>query len=415
MFFPLDSTVFAFVFVNHGLTIQSRPGNRKAGPSVIVADMSEARKKAVEAYGEAGTVRGAARALGKSPKAIREHLQKAGVLKPCAAPALEPAQNQILSGTSTLVTDPKHLPPGAKSQWVKTSASRQAKVDAFAEAIKGISESVKPAKASKVVKDNESELAIFIPIGDAHIGMLACAAETGNDYDLKIAERLIVGAGRKAIDSADDAARCIIANMGDWFHSDNQSNQTNRSKHQLDVDSRWHRVLEVGIRIQRILIDMALEKFPRVDVINVRGNHDEHSSVMMSHVMRAYYRNDKRVHVNMDPSLHVAIEHGKCLIATHHGHATKKDRLAMMWAARKEWEGKTQRRIYCGHIHSDTLTEYPGCIVETVNTLAGRDAYAAGAGWISGRDLKVDTWHKEHGLINRTIIGISQIENQHSP
>jgi hypothetical protein len=370
------------------------------------------RDRVLRVYQECGSIRETARRLGLAKPTVQGHLRRAGIkAKPIAAPMLEPADGQLLKGTSSLVRVAEDGSQSTVLQWVKTDVDRGAKVDALRQAIDGICKDLPRAKPIAAPRSCDDDLMCVIPIGDPHIGMLSWAAETGESWDLIIAERVLIGAVEKAVALAPSAGRCLLINLGDFFHSDSQENRTARSGNQLDVDSRWARVLEVGIRIERRMIELCLAKFKRVDVDNVRGNHDDHSSVMLAHVMNAYFERNKRVSVCMNPSLHHYWEHGACLIGTHHGHQTRKERLGALMAATQPeaWGRTTHRRIYRGHEHSDSLREEPGVIVETMNTLAARDAYAAGSGYVSGRDLKIDTWHKKHGLVNRHIIGLSTL------
>ena len=48
-------------------------------------------------------------------------------------------------------------------------------------------------------------------------------------------------------------------------------------------------------------------------------------------------------------------------------------------------------------------------IVEQVRTLAANDAYAAGGGYLSGRDMKLIVMHSEHGEVARTTCGIDML------
>jgi hypothetical protein len=42
--------------------------------------------------------------------------------------------------------------------------------------------------------------------------------------------------------------------------------------------------------------------------------------------------------------------------------------------------------------------------IEQHRTLAPKDAYASSGGWMSGRDAKVITYHKERGEVSRLTI-----------
>ncbi len=373
--------------------------------------MTPRQEEAARIFQECGSIAETARRMGIERSPCRLLLMRAGAIGPTSEAVIEPGPRQFIAKTSTLVKL-KDDPHGRVLQWVKADHERASRVAALEDALREIARDIPrlpPEPASKAIM---ADLMAVIPMGDPHVGLLAWAVETGADWDLRIAERVLVGAIEQAVSIAPPAACCLLINLGDYFHTDSQANQTARSGHQLDVDSRWSKMLEVGIRIQRRMIEACLKKFGSVVVKNVRGNHDDHSSVMLSHVMAAYFEKDPRVSVDMSPSLHSYHEWGKCLIATHHGHATKFAQLPLlMAAAQPEMWGRTKfRRVYCGHVHHDSLKEFPGVIVETFNTLAAADAYAAGSGYMSGRDLKLDIWHRERGLINRSIIGIESIE-----
>src|SRR5690606_31958978 len=100
--------------------------------------------------------------------------------------------------------------------------------------------------------------------------------ETGSgDWDMKIAERVQCGAMAALVDLAPPAEKAVIINLGDWFHSDNQEGQTTRSKHSLDMDGRYAKMISVGVKVMRQCIESALKKHKTVRVINVIGNHDD--------------------------------------------------------------------------------------------------------------------------------------------
>ena len=300
-----------------------------------------------------------------------------------------------------------------RSQWVKSSADKAQLLESYEYAAERLAELVL-GKADPVPSPQVAapDLMCALLLGDPHVGMLSWQPETGENWDLEIAERVLVGAVEKAVALAPPAETCLIVNLGDFYHSDNAQNRTARSGHSLDVDGRWAKVLAAGEKIMVRIINACLKKFKRVILDNVQGNHDDHSAYFLSRTLNAYFHREPRVEVCLSPALHHFWEHGKCLIGTHHGHSTKFAMLpAVMAASKSEAWGKSEhRRWYCGHVHHDSVKEFPGVIVETVNTLAARDAYAAGAGYLSGRDLKIDTWHKEHGLVNRNQVGLSMIE-----
>jgi hypothetical protein len=58
------------------------------------------------------------------------------------------------------------------------------------------------------------------------------------------------------------------------------------------------------------------------------------------------------------------------------------------------------------------VKEFPGVVVESFRTLAPKDAWHHGSGYRAGRDMRLDIYHREHGLINRHIVGVRQVRSK---
>lgn len=297
------------------------------------------------------------------------------------------------------------------AQWVKSQADREQQIENLFEAVQDIAKPFKGAsKPVKVPKVKDKDLLTVYPFGDPHFGMHAWAAEAGDDFDLKIAERDLVTAVDHLVDLAPPSENALIISLGDMFHSDSQRNETTRGT-RVDVDGRWAKVLSVGIRAMRRCIDRALEKHTKVSVICATGNHDDHTSLVLAIALGQYYENEPRVAVNLSPSRFYWHRFGSCLLGVHHGDTAKaKDLPGIMACDRaKDWGETHHRMFYCGHVHHESVKEYPGVVIETFRTLAPKDAWHAGQGYRSGQDLRMDVWHKEYGRVNRHIVGIQQI------
>lgn len=297
-------------------------------------------------------------------------------------------------------------------QWVREqedASNTQSLFDALDRTLTGVEGRAKPLPATEETPD--ADLLAVYPMGDPHLGMLAWAPEVGEDFDLHIASGNLRRAMGHLSGIAPPAEQALILQLGDFFHSDNAQNRTSRSGNALDVDGRWPKVLDVGIQAMIDCIDLALQRHHRVTVENLIGNHDDHSSIMLSHVLAAYYRSEPRVTVSKSPDPFRFHRFGACLIGAVHGDAAKPRELGgIMSADRAEDWGQTRhRRMYVGHRHHDWFIELPGCTVETLRTLAGKDAWHHRQGYRSDRDMKLDLWHREHGHVNRHIVGIDQV------
>lgn len=72
----------------------------------------------------------------------------------------------------------------------------------------------------------------------------------------------------------------------------------------------------------------------------------------------------------------------------------------------KDWGETVHRSFFFGHIHSETVKEVGTVRVESFNTPAAKDAYAAGGGWRSGRSMSSITFHRKDGEIGRQRVNI---------
>jgi hypothetical protein len=375
------------------------------------------------AFLRAGSVAAAATELGVTPEVFRAHLSE--LERRAAVRGWSPGNDMtktVPSGFHVKGVSSYYGPDGElRGQWVKSDKDREQRFAALLEAVATIAEPFRgaheptsaPAARGSIQGFDSSELLTVIPMGDPHFGMFSWSQETGDNFDLKIAEHDLIAAVDHLVDLAPPADECLIINLGDFFHADNSSNQTSRSHHALDVDGRWSKVLSVGIRAMRRCIDRALEKHQRVRVINEIGNHDDHSSLMLSLCLAAYYEREERVVVDTSPNPFHWYRFGKVLIGTTHGHMAKVDKLGPIMAndRAKDWGETAHRYWYTGHVHHDSLKEMPGVIIETFRTLAARDAWHNAAGYRAGRDLKLDVLHREHGRILRHTVGLPQLRN----
>jgi hypothetical protein len=232
--------------------------------------------------------------------------------------------------------------------------------------------------------------------------MYAWWQDCGDNFDLEIAERLTKGAVDRLVNSAPPSKRALLLNLGDMFHADNQDNTT-RSGHQLDVDGRWKKVLQVGLRAMIHCIRRLLEKHDEVVVRVNAGNHDGHSSYAMAMMLDCYFSSEPRVSIDLSPSPLWYLHFGQNLIGSTHGDTVKgKDMMGVMAADMPvQWGQSKHRYWYVGHVHHQDVKEYPGGVVEYFRTLAARDAWHYGQGYRAGRDMRLIVLHREHGEVER--------------
>lgn len=314
-----------------------------------------------------------------------------------------------VKGTSTLYGEDGK----PRMQWVKTTQDHERSEQIVREFVASMTQEVKGLhKATPSPDKRESDLLTVYPLGDPHFGLYSWAKETGDDFDLKIAEAVTCQAIDRLILTSPKSETALLLNLGDFFHADDSTNQTPSSGHALDVDSRYQLVLQTGIKSMVYCIKRMLEHHAKVHVWMLPGNHDPHSSLALALCLSAFFDAEPRVAVDLSPGLFKYLEWGSVLIGAHHGHATRMGDLpAVMACDQAEAWGRTKHRYwYCGHIHHKYVDkEHPGVMVETFRTLAGRDAWHAGKGYRAGRDMYAITHHIKHGEVMRTRCDIGML------
>lgn len=301
----------------------------------------------------------------------------------------------------------------AKGQWVKSTIDGDRSEAIIREFTEWLAEhgakNLAPVTAVPAVSD--ADLLSVYPMGDPHFGLYAWAAETGEDFDIEMAEQVTCKAVDRLVTAAPASERALLLNLGDFTHADDSSNRTPGHGNQLDVDTRYGKVAQVGLRALIHCVRRLLEKHKIVDVWMMPGNHDPHVSFMLALALDAFFNSEPRVNIDLSPSLYRYMRFGKVLIGSHHGHGAKSGDLPLLMASDRpeDWGQTVHRYFLCGHIHHWTAKEHPGAVVETFRTLAAKDAWHAGKGYRSGRDMNVITYHKEHGELQRTRCDIGML------
>ncbi len=295
-----------------------------------------------------------------------------------------------------------------KGQWIKTrvdQVSIEDLIEYFKDAFREYDGASLPVTSPSW--NDANQLTIY-PVVDAHVGMLAWGAETGVDWDQKIAEGVIIDTYGKLISQSQPSETALIVNLGDLFHINDSKNVTPASGHLLDVDSRYQKIIYTGVRIMLKIIEMALTKHKHVILRNTAGNHDTDSCVALNVALSLFFSNNPRVTIEDSPRQLWAYQFGNTLLGFYHSHTMKPDRAAMALACEysKEWGKSKYRMMMHGHYHSEMVKEVGNVRVEGFQTLAARDEYAASSGYCSGRSATAITIHVDRSEVGRHRVNI---------
>lgn len=345
-----------------------------------------------EAVERHGSKAAAARALGWAESTFKDRLKK---------------EEQGLLGFDVIGTSTLEGPEGeVKARWVKTKANKDEQAMMLMAAVEGFKSEIPKAPPKPGPEFTQSDLLSCYVLTDYHLGQLSWCEETGEDWDIEIAQDLLVRWFAHAIESAPESDTAVLAQIGDFLHWDGLEPLTPTSKHILDADTRYPKLVMAAIKSVRIIVEMLLEKHAHVHILMAEGNHDLASSVWLRALFAEKYENEPRVSVDNTHSPYYHYGWGGTALFFHHGHKKNVKNVSMTMAGKFREEYGRAKYSYChtGHLHHAEVKEDQLMIVEQHQTLAAPDAHSARGGYKSQRSAKVITYHKEHGEVSRLTI-----------
>ena len=356
-----------------------------------------------------------ARQLGLNPKTVYNYVKEAEETgnAPWLTPAaISPAMNLA---KTTVQYDADGNPIQEWRRLIPQAADMEAFVDALCERVKGKAK-IGKKRATKTDKDDVlAEMAFY----DTHIGMYATKDETNDsDYDCEIAGDRMITTAEALAGRFQKPGRIVVTFGGDIMHSDSRNNQTEKSGNVLDVDSRFHRVVDYAVKACYDVVQIAAKVAPRVDVVVVEGNHDWHSCVWLSKVLRAFYAQCPNVNIIDQPSNRKHLVFGDNLLAWCHGDGVAFNQWQSIIAAEfpQQWGSTKHRHLKMGHVHhkkknsptrvitqtANGWEEQRGLLVEHLPALCSSDAWHAEKGFLGSiRAASGFEYHKSLGLITR--------------
>lgn len=302
------------------------------------------------------------------------------------------------------------------AQWVKSALSNEKHQEMLKEAADLFYADLPRIEVPPAIEQEyDTDIIPWFQIGDAHIGMLAHEAETGHNFDLKIAVTELMTAFQILFDDTKPAERCVINDLGDFSHFENYEGVTAHSGHQLDCDTRFHKMIGAYIPLMRFIIDEALKKFKFVDIIINQGNHSRTNDIWMALLLKNVYENTDRVTVLPNANVFIPYRMGNTFVMVHHTDKCKPGKLQQVMATdyAKEWGECQFRYIDTGHVHHGFVSkEHPGVLLESWNNLAASDKYAHEGGWRSKQSITRVDRSRSFGNVGRRTLSIEEVHSR---
>jgi hypothetical protein len=244
--------------------------------------------------------------------------------------------------------------------------------------------------------------------GELHLAKKGWAAETGENYDLKIAaDRFVRAHAEQAALLKPYQPEELVFRLGDDFYH-GEARGTTTAGTPMGGDTRWPKVYREGGRISVVAIDTYRQIAGRVRVLINPGNHDKEQTFCLGEYLAAWYRDCRDVEVVNEPAPRKYYRWGQTLILNAHGNEEKESSYLALMASEcpKDFGECAYKEVHLGHLHKQgmkhmhsTQNEDLGVIIQRMSSLSGKDLWHAQKGYGSVPGLDSFVYHREGGRI----------------
>jgi hypothetical protein len=251
-------------------------------------------------------------------------------------------------------------------------------------------------------KNKDGHLLVVDP-ADIHIGKLASAFETGEDYNNQIAVQRVrdgvAGILSKSQGFKIDQILLIIGN--DILHIDTPKRMTTSGTPQ-DTDGMWYDNFRLAKQIYVEIIETLVQIAP-VHVQYDPSNHDYTNGFFLADTLTSWFSKHDSVTFNCSIAHRKYYSYGLNLIGTTHGDGAKDADLPLLMAHEAhQWSASKHRYFYTHHIHHKKSKDYMGVCVESLRSPSGTDSWHARNGFQHApKAVEAFIHHKDHGQICR--------------
>jgi hypothetical protein len=264
--------------------------------------------------------------------------------------------------------------------------------------IRELLEEIEPPKIKEAGYKSDGMMLEF-PIMDLHLGKLAEAEETGDEYNIEIAKELVKTTVLDILGKVEKLGLPIeqtVFQIGqDYFHVDNSKHTTTNGTI-MSQDISWHKMFGEGVELMVWIIEQ-IRRISPVKIYWVGGNHDWVLSYCLAHVINAYYREVDGVEIELSASPRKYIHYGNNLIGYSHGDEDRK-RIKMLMAQEvpELWGQTKYHEWHLGHYHHYSEDD-TGITVLYLPALTASDEWHAKKGFTGERGIQVFLWDKIKG------------------
>ena len=250
--------------------------------------------------------------------------------------------------------------------------------------------------------NNESHCLVINP-ADVHLGKLASAFETGDEYNNEIAIKRVKEGVNGILQKSQgfNIDKIIFVGGNDILHIDTPKRTTTSGTPQ-DTDGMWYDNFKLAFQLY---VDVLEQLIPIADVhfVYCPSNHDYTNGFFLCQTVEQYFRNNKNITFDTTIAHRKYLTYGENLIGFTHGDGAKPQDLPLLMAHEsKDWSSVNHRYIYSHHLHHKISKDYMSVCVESMRSPSGTDSWHAKSGFTHApKAVEGFIHHKKYGQIAR--------------
>lgn len=245
---------------------------------------------------------------------------------------------------------------------------------------------------------------LVIDPADVHIGKLAKAFESGDDYNNQIAVKRVLEGVEGVLNKSNGFSidKILFIGGNDILHIDTPKRQTTSGTPQ-DTDGMWY---ENFLIAKKLYVDV-LETLISVADVHFTfnpSNHDYTNGFFLADVIQTYFKDCKNISFDCSISHRKGFMYGRNLIGTTHGDGAKSHDLPLLMATEfpSEWALTKHRYVYTHHVHHKISKDYMGVTVESLRSPSGTDSWHHRNGYQHApKAVEGFIHHPDHGQVAR--------------
>ena len=248
-----------------------------------------------------------------------------------------------------------------------------------------------------------------VNISDLHFAKLSWAPECGENYDYKIARDLffqIIDAEVERLKTG-EYEKCLFVWTNDFFNSDT-IDQTTTAGTQQSTDIRWQKMFLSGMQMLVEAIELLQQHAP-VETFYVASNHGRTTEWYGINYLSAWFRNYKRVKVDLSCRARYFYQYGINLIGFSHSCYEKKGNLPFVMSTEvpEMWAATKYREFHLAHIHSEKVEEKGGVVYRWLPSVTAADTWHYDSGFIGAFKRSYSfTWDRDIGLEAINVVNV---------